>query len=907
MITISKRRHRSQRWIGAGLLLALLGARGALASEGTDVRSPDANQKTVTTEGAAAVEPPRMRLPKPVLRPEGTGTGERSVVLKITLDDAGNVKDAAVTESSGDAALDAVALESILGSVFEPARRAGEPVPSRIFYTYVFEAAAAVVTGRVASGGTGGIAGAEIRITAADGTVLTVRSDESGVFRVEGVPPGECRVEISAAGFGQAATVLKAEPPATELPPVILSPSGGEAPIEVTVRGISAAQRLRRSAEAVQVIETGHAKRETSDLGEVMARQTGVNVRRSGGLGSGERFFLNGFGDDQIRHFMDGVPIEYSGFSLGLSNVPVNLVERVEVYRGVVPVRFGADALGGATNLVTDEDIRGTHGSASYQFGSFNTHRVTGSIRHLDEETGLFGRVAHFYDFSDNDYKIDVETPDAVGKLHPARVRRFHDGYRAWGVVTEAGVTDKPWAERLFARFYVTDYDKELQHNTVMTVPYGEAAYGEGTWGVNVRYVQPFGAGFRFDGTAGYSSRTFTFLDMSDHVYDWYGEQVYDRPKPGEIDGSGYDQVIWEDSGYGRLNLSWALTDNHTLRLSAAPTLTARKGDDRTVAPSAGRDPLSADRKLFTHVSGLEYQGRFFGEALETILFVKDYWYKAKAEDPVPSGSFVRQDRDDHQFGAGLSVRYRLTEWMLAKASWEHAVRHPRPDETFGDGFLIFPNLLLEPEKSENFNLGLALDLPETGSGGYRGELNGFYRGAKNLIVLLGNDRFFAYQNVYTAIAKGVEAAAGWTSPGEYLSLDANTTYLDLRNNSSKGTFGAFNGDRIPNRPWLFTNLASRIQFKNIAMPGDEISLGWNFRYVREFFRGWESLGITAFKQVVPSQTTHSVALTYAGKVERCGFSGTFEIDNLTDSKVFDSFGVQKPGRAYYAKATLEF
>ena len=39
----------------------------------------------------------------------------------------------------------------------------------------------------------------------------------------------------------------------------------------------------------------------------------------------------------------------------GIANVPVNLIERVEIYRGVVPIRFGADALGGAVNLVSDQ------------------------------------------------------------------------------------------------------------------------------------------------------------------------------------------------------------------------------------------------------------------------------------------------------------------------------------------------------------------------------------------------------------------------------------------------------------------------------------------------------------------------------------------------------------------------
>jgi len=78
---------------------------------------------------------------------------------------------------------------------------------------------------------------------------------------------------------------------------------------------------------------------------EIAGATQGVAVRRVGGLGSNARFSLNGPYDDQIRFFLDGVPLELAGYPFE-SPRPVNLVNRVEVYRGVVPVRFGADALG---------------------------------------------------------------------------------------------------------------------------------------------------------------------------------------------------------------------------------------------------------------------------------------------------------------------------------------------------------------------------------------------------------------------------------------------------------------------------------------------------------------------------------------------------------------------------------
>ena len=160
---------------------------------------------------------------------------------------------------------------------------------------------------------------------------------------------------------------------------------GAEGTIDVTVRSKpKEGQRLQRSAEAVSVVDLQKAQQRSSDLGEVLARTQGVTLRRSGGLGSSFRFFLNGLADDQIRFFLDSVPLDLAGFPQGIANMPVNLLERVEVFRAVVPLRFGVDALGGGVNLVTPQSYE-TGADASYQVGSFHTHRLTGQVRYHHE------------------------------------------------------------------------------------------------------------------------------------------------------------------------------------------------------------------------------------------------------------------------------------------------------------------------------------------------------------------------------------------------------------------------------------------------------------------------------------------------------------------------------------------
>jgi vitamin B12 transporter len=155
---------------------------------------------------------------------------------------------------------------------------------------------------------------------------------------------------------------------------------------------------------------------------------------------------------------------------------------------------------------------------------------------------------------------------------------------------------------------------------------------------------------------------------------------------------------------------------------------------------------------------------------------------------------------------------------------------------------------------------------------------------------------------VYSARSLGVETALGWTSPGDYVVLDGNFTYVDFRNTSTAGAFASSEGARIPNRPYLFGNAAARVQFRNVAAARDELALSWNSRYVHQFYRGWEDLG--ANKLTVSAQLLHSLALTYLVKGDAATLSFTGELQNITDAAAFDFFGVPRPGRAFYFKAT---
>lgn len=672
--------------------------------------------------------------------------------------------------------------------------------------------------------------------------------------------------------------------------------------LEMVVVGLTEASELRRSALAITVVETEEAQAQSADLGEVMARTQGVGIRRTGGLGSSIRVSLNGLTDNQVRFFIDGIPLELAGYPFGVGNVPVDIVRRVEVYRGVVPVAFGADALGGAINLVSEESAQNNGASFSYQGGAFDTHRLALQGRAGNGVLRVAGSA--YVDISENDYVIDVDIPNERGQLIPTEVRRFHDSYRAAGGALEVGVVDRPWADQLMVRGFGAGFSRDIQHNIVMTIPYGAPTSSVATGGGLVRFQNAFGA-LRIDAFASATGTRRAFQDRGPCVVDWFGQCTRELENGGEISLPGADTLVADWAVLGRLRLTYDAAPAHRLELSISPQTFSRTGENRGRDPEL-LDPLTAQRDTTQVVTGLEHTMRLNDDWLENRFFVKHYGQFVRSEEPLFGGNLRDASRDTHRFGIGNALRIAMSDAWWLKGSYELATRLPTPEELFGDAALVTDSFDLVPERSHNVNLGVTLRTPDNlPSGAWMVDTQLFGRFADDLIVLLGNDIRFSYNNVFGARAVGVEFTSSWSAPRNVARITANTTWLDFRNSSDEGTFGNFAGDRIPNRPWLFANASAQIAASKIVSDSDRLTLDWYTRYVHPFFRGWESVGSALFKPEVPAQLSHTVALTYTVQMTPRRITASAEIQNLTDAQLFDFFGVQRPGRAAFAKVTI--
>lgn len=127
----------------------------------------------------------------------------------------------------------------------------------------------------------------------------------------------------------------------------------------VTVEAKRPAWESKLSPGTVTVIKPEEYRGEQKTLPDLLKEVPGVHVREVNGKGQYTTVTIRGSTAAQVGIFVDGVLTNLGGDSaVDISTIPVQNVERIEVYRGYTPVRFGGTYMGGVINIVTKKPDR---------------------------------------------------------------------------------------------------------------------------------------------------------------------------------------------------------------------------------------------------------------------------------------------------------------------------------------------------------------------------------------------------------------------------------------------------------------------------------------------------------------------------------------------------------------------
>lgn len=286
------------------------------------------------------------------------------------------------------------------------------------------------------------------------GTGYGTYSDEKGIYHLN-VPEGEYILIVSAVGYEPAEKDIVLKSGRTKMN-IMISASQIKLD-EAVVMATTGNSAVKHSAFNASSVDTGNMQNSTRNLGEALAKVPGIKLRESGGVGSEMSLMLDGFSGKHVKIFIDGVPQEGVGQSFGLNNIPVNFADRIEVYKGAVPVGFGTDAIGGIVNIVTNKRRKGWFLDASYSYGSFNTHKSAVNFGQT-LRNGFTYEINIFQNYSDNSYYVNSPVEDfetgRIDRDNKMRVKRFNDTYHNEAIVGKVGITGKKMGRQTHVRIH---------------------------------------------------------------------------------------------------------------------------------------------------------------------------------------------------------------------------------------------------------------------------------------------------------------------------------------------------------------------------------------------------------------------------------------------------------------------
>lgn len=736
------------------------------------------------------------------------------------------------------------------------------------------------------------------------GTNYSCITNEQGMYYLH-APAGQYTLVVSAIGYE---TVEKPITLTTERQKMHITLTASQVELEeVVIMAATGIGRIKESPFNTVAVDTKEMQNTTKSLSDALAKAPGVKLREAGGVGSDMSLMLDGFSGKHVKVFIDGVPQEGVGQSFGLNNIPVSFANRIEVYKGVVPVSFGSDAIGGVINVVTNKRRKGWFLDASYSYGSFNTHK---SYINFGQtlENGFTYEINAFQNYSDNDYYVDSPVEDfetgRIDRNKKIHVKRFNDTYHNEAVVGKVGLINKSWADRLMLGFTWSHMYKEIQTGVRQEIVYGEKHRRGHTLMPSLEYTKRdlLTKGLDVALTANYNKDETTNIDTASYKYNWLGQQA-PLNSPGE---QSYQHMRATNHNWnGTINVNYHLGHAHTFTFNHILT-NFHRTNTSLLTKKPITDPI--DKQTQKNISGLSYR---LMPINRWNISVFGKYYRQSVSGPIATTetmeNYERTSRTTDFFGYGTAGTYFILPGLQAKLSYEKACRLPTIEEMFGDEDLEMGDIGIKPEHSDNMNLNICYTHAFNKHSVYiEGGL--VYRDTKdyiqrNIASMSGGKYAATYINYGNVQTKGYNLSARYGF-ARWLSIGGNFTKMNVCDNM-KTTMGSNTPninykERISNLPYIFTDSDVNFYWHNLVRKGNVLTITYDNQYVHSFTYYSANIGASKGDYVVPDQFSHNLSLSYSFNNGRYNFS--FECRNLTDKNLYDNFSLQRAGRAFYGK-----
>jgi outer membrane cobalamin receptor len=486
-------------------------------------------------------------------------------------------------------------------------------------------------------------------------------------------------------------------------------------------------------------------KQGATSVADVLKRMPGFAINDVGhGADIHTGTYYRGASINQSVFLINGRPINnnvntYHGVT-DLNSIPVEAIERVELYSGVTSALYGSSAFGGVVNIITKEGYGQERFTGSVEVGSLNLNNQQMSYG------GSLGDAQ--YNFSFERYFIDNRYPVPLGAAN-----RDPQGF----------LSNADTATSTYFGKITLDLDTENSLNLdvkTLSSRRGLVYFGFPLQrdrldhdGLNV------GLSWKTQWGQGKGSNVTTTLGYNRDYFSTYGPTVFAGQ---EFDRSG---VLDTQQLTARVDHTWQLTPSHQFRWGLDLKNTNLNGDTFSTRPDRIAQNETEKRNV-----------------LNTALFAVN---TVNISDNFQIDLGLRQSFDG-QFGNYLNpsggFRYTFTPTVAIRGSWAGGQRNPDLDQLYlydtVHGWQ--PNADLIPETGSSWTAGVDVKLTND----FMGQLTYFGSSLDNRLGIINGK----WENIGLVNTHGLETALRLQIANNWSSF-LNYTYTDaqIKTGAEKG------------------------------------------------------------------------------------------------------------------------
>ncbi len=167
---------------------------------------------------------------------------------------------------------------------------------------------------------------------------------------------------------------------------------------EIVVTATRTARTADETLAAVTVITRKDIERtQAQSVQEVLAGQVGISITNSGGGGKSTGVFIRGTEDEHVLVLVDGIKVgSATTGKAAFQDIPVDLIERIEIVRGPLSSLYGSEAIGGVIQIFTRKGGGDTTPVASVMLGNYGTRQASAAVTGGGADNWFNVRASHF-------------------------------------------------------------------------------------------------------------------------------------------------------------------------------------------------------------------------------------------------------------------------------------------------------------------------------------------------------------------------------------------------------------------------------------------------------------------------------------------------------------------------------